>query len=342
VTGFERILLVFSLLSLLGAVIEGVVLTRARGYDWKAAGISVLDVAFRVAVKNLIPVSIATIVLRAAAKHQLFEISMSGWPSWALLFIGVEFFYYWMHRANHRIRWFWCNHAVHHAPTELNLSVSFRVGALERVTGNVLFYAPLVLLGFPTEPVFALVSLNLLYQNWIHATWIPKLGWLEYVFNTPSAHRVHHATNLEYLDANYGGVLIIFDRLFGTYRAERAEAPCSYGLVKPTSRYNPLAVEFQQWWWLARDIVRAGSLRGLLAIVMPPGWAPDGKGETTEDLRREALRDGPVGEANQANQLVPKRGSLDVVASVSTVAKNHWSPFSSVHWPVRYRGGHRG
>ena len=134
-----------------------------------------------------------------------------------------------------------------------------------------------------------MLSLNLLYQFWIHATWIPKLGWLEYVLNTPSAHRVHHAANLEYLDANYGGVLIVFDRLFGTYRAERDDVPCRYGLVVPMVGYNPLRIELPQWQRLGRDLLAARSLRAVLGhLMMPPGWAPDGKGATTEDLRAQA------------------------------------------------------
>ncbi len=114
---------------------------------------------------------------------------------------------------------------------------------------------PLIWLGFEPRVVFEMLSLNLLYQFWIHATWIPRLGWLEYVLNTPSAHRVHHAANLEYLDANYGGVLIVFDRLFGTYRGERDDVPCRYGLVEPMVGYNPLRIELLQWQRLGRDLL---------------------------------------------------------------------------------------
>lgn len=157
---------------------------------------------------------------------------------------------------------------------------------------------PLVWLGFQPKIVFQLLSINLLYQFWIHATWIPKLGWLEYVLNTPSAHRVHHAANLDYLDANYGRVLIVFDRLFGTYKAERDDLPCRYGLVKPMTGYNPLRIELTQWAATIRDVVTARSLRAAVGyVVMPPGWRPDGKGETTEDLRRRASvpNDEPAG-----------------------------------------------
>jgi hypothetical protein len=154
-----------------------------------------------------------------------------------------------------------------------------------------LFFVPLVWLGFDVRTVLSVLTLNLLYQFWIHATWIPKLGWLELVLNTPSAHRVHHASNPEYLDANYGGVLIVFDRLFGTYVAERADLPCRYGLVHPLTSYNPLRVEFAQWLSLGRDLLHARSLRALLGhLLMPPGWSPDGEGETTAELRARQQR----------------------------------------------------
>ena len=109
------------------------------------------------------------------------------------------------------------------------------------------------------------------------------------MFNTPSAHRVHHASNVDYLDANYGGVLIIFDRLFGTYVEERADEPCRYGLVKPTTTHNPLVNQFEHWVGLLRDMANAGSVAKAIGyLIMPPGWAPDGGGETTESLRRQA------------------------------------------------------
>lgn len=117
--------------------------------------------------------------------------------------------------------------------------------------------------------------MNLLYQFWIHATWLPRLGWLEGILNTPSAHRVHHACNPQYIDANYGGVLLIFDRLFGTYVPERDDVKLRYGLVKPILSNNPLKVWFTGWLDLLRDLASARSLREAMGyVVMPPGWRP--------------------------------------------------------------------
>ncbi len=119
------------------------------------------------------------------------------------------------------------------------------------------------------------MSLSLLYQFWVHASWMPRLGWLEWVLNTPSAHRVHHARNPEYLDANYGGVLIVFDRLFGTYVRERDDIPCDYGLVHRQTSHNPLRIELEPWRDLVKDLLRARSVRAVLGhLFMPPAWTP--------------------------------------------------------------------
>ncbi len=288
--GIDKFLLFVALPMVVSAsLIEALVLARLGGYDWRATGVSLLDLVLRIAIQIFLPLSIAAPLILLAYEHRLGDVALDTAPALLALFIGQEFCYYWYHRAAHRVRWFWCNHAVHHSPNQLNLSAAYRIGILGRLTGAAVFFVPLVWLGFPPKVVFAMLQLNLLYQFWIHATWIPKLGWLEYLLNTPSAHRVHHAANLEYLDANYGGVLIVFDRLFGTYRAERDDVPCRYGLVKPMTSYNPLRVEFQAWGQLVRDLVRARSLRAVLGtLLMAPGWRADGPGETTEALRSKA------------------------------------------------------
>jgi len=271
------------------ALAEALVLSRRGPYDWRAFGVSTFDLVARVAVGIVLPLSIAAPLIGWAVRHRLTTIDVDGWLAVSVLFVGQEFCYYWFHRAAHRVRWFWGNHAVHHSPNELNLSAAFRIGAFGKLTGTSLFFVPLIWLGFDVRTVFAVIGLNLLYQFWIHATWIPRLGWLEGVLNTPSAHRVHHASNVEYLDANYGGVLIVFDRLFGTYVAERDEVPCRFGLVHPLTTNNPLKVEFAEWISLARDLARARSLRAVAGhLFMPPGWSPHGHGRTSDVLRAEA------------------------------------------------------
>ena len=288
---FEHFLLFVATPAVFGfALIEALVQARTQHYDWRAFLVSSLDLVGRVAVNLLLPLSLAQPAERWAYHHRLMTIHLDGGWTWLLLFIGQEFCYYWYHRAAHEVRWFWGNHAVHHSANQLNLSAAYRIGLLGKLSGVGLFFVPMIWLGLPPRIVFAVLSLNLLYQFWIHATWIPKLGWLEGVFNTPSAHRVHHAANLEYLDANYGGVLVIFDRMFGTYRAERADIPCRYGLLHPLTSYNPLIVEFSAWRSLLHDLLAARSWRAVLGyLFMPPGWAPHGVGTTTAELRARQL-----------------------------------------------------
>lgn len=273
---------------LLASLVEGIVLSLRGRYDWAAFGVSLFDFVLRLAVVIALPFTLAAPLVDWVWAHRLTTLKVDGIGSALLLFIALEFCYYWLHRAAHRMRWFWCNHAVHHSPNELCLAASIRIGAFGKLTGNVVFLLPLLWIGFDLRTVLTALSLNLLYQFWIHATWIPRLGWLEGWLNTPSAHRVHHAANVEYLDANYGGVLLVFDRLFGTYIPERDDLPCRYGLLHPMTSRNPLVVEFAQWFWLARDLLSARSLRAVWGyLVRPPGWRPDGPGETTEELRAQ-------------------------------------------------------
>jgi sterol desaturase/sphingolipid hydroxylase (fatty acid hydroxylase superfamily) len=279
------------------ALMEGLWLsrTRAEAYDWKAWACSLADLAGR-RLLALVPYALAAPWLGWVWERRLFTQSLDNVWSVLLLFIGLEFFYYWYHRTSHTVRWFWMAHSVHHSPNQFNLSAAYRLGWFGKFTGTSLFFTPLVLLGFTPTVVLTALFLNLLYQFWIHADWIPRLGWLEYMLNTPSSHRVHHARNPEYLDANFGGVLIVFDRLFGTYVAERADVPCDYGLVSPAvSSRNPFAVNFQPWIGLARDLASARSpSEAWMFLFGPPGWRPDGAGLTTAELKKRVATAQPV------------------------------------------------
>jgi sterol desaturase/sphingolipid hydroxylase (fatty acid hydroxylase superfamily) len=274
------------------SLIEAWVLNRKRRagdtpYDWGEMWLSLVDLAGRKVIA-LLPLSLAAPIFAFAWEHRLFTLEFNSALMFVLLFVGQEFFYYWYHRASHRMRFFWATHAVHHSPNQLTLATAFRLGWTGKIAGASMFFTPLVWLGVRPELVAATLGLNLLYQFWLHNTWTPKLGWFEYVFNTPSAHRVHHASNVDYLDANYGGVLVIFDRLFGTYVEERADEPCRYGLVTPTRTRNPLVNQFEHWVSLVRDIATAGSVwTAIKYVLMPPGWRADGTGETTEILRQK-------------------------------------------------------
>ncbi len=276
---------------LLAGVAEGFVLMRSkRGFDWKAWSCSLADLAGRQAL-TYVHIVLAAPAFVFAYQHRLFTLEPDSVASALLLFVSLEFFYYWYHRTSHTVRWFWNSHSVHHSPNQLNLAAAYRLGWLGKPTGATIFFTPLSFLGFEPQAVLTALFLNLTYQFWIHAEWIPKLGWLEYVLNTPSAHRVHHARNVEYLDANYGGVLIVFDRLFGTYVEEREDVPCEFGLIStPKSSYNPIVNNFKPWIGLTKDLASARSLYEVwMYLFAPPGWRPDGSGLTTADLRKARL-----------------------------------------------------
>ena len=261
------------------ATLEGLVLALVmkRNYNWRAYFASLADALGRqYVVLTFFSLSLAAPLYDLAHSHRLFVIPLDTAVAAVALLIGQDFCYYWFHRCSHRIRWFWATHAVHHSSNDLSFAAAYRFGWTGRLTGTAVFYVPLVWLGFEPTPVAIASALNLLYQFWLHTEWIPKLGWLEYVLNTPSHHRVHHAANPEYIDRNYGGVFIIFDRMFGTFVAERDDLPCRYGLVEPLRSNNPIVIAFHEWVALARDLWQARSWRHRWSYLFgPPGWQPD-------------------------------------------------------------------
>lgn len=207
--------------------------------------------------------------------HKLFTIDHSKWWVWGILFFGVDFSYYWSHRASHTIRWFWASHLTHHSSTKMNLLTSLKIGWTINVSGVAIFYFWIPLLGF--DPIIMLLLLQIIftYNYLLHTEAIKKM-WkpIEYIFNTPSHHRVHHGSNLRYLDVNYGGALIIWDRIFGTY-VEEGETP-HYGLVKQVNSRNPFVLVFSEWVELTKDIFKARSFKHLIMYLFgAPGWLPD-------------------------------------------------------------------
>jgi len=289
-----KILQVAVTLVLVASLAEAVVLSMRHGwrhYDWKATAVSLADFLVReYPLRWLLPLVFWSDAMRWFWDHRLLTLPLDHWYGWLGCFLGQELCYYAYHRAAHRVRWFWCSHAVHHSPNQLNLTAALRFGWTGRLTGTLAFFMLAPLLGMPPRVVLTMLSLNLLYQFWIHATWIPRLGPVEWILNTPSSHRAHHASNLEYLDGNYGGVLIVFDRLFGTYIAERDDLPCRYGLVHPVTTYNLLAIESGPWRALWRDLRGARSFGDAWRYLSrPPGWRAGGAGETTEELRQRAF-----------------------------------------------------
>jgi sterol desaturase/sphingolipid hydroxylase (fatty acid hydroxylase superfamily) len=224
-------------------------------------------------------------------RYRLFDIGYAWW-AWLLCLIVDDLDYYIFHRMSHRCRWFWASHVVHHSSQHYNLSTALRQTWTGRATLAFLFHMPAVLIGFPPTMVLFCGAISLIYQFWIHTEAIDRCPrWFEAIFNTPSHHRVHHATNPDYLDANYAGILIIWDRLFGSFAPERADEPCHYGLVHNLGSFNPLRIAFHEWYAMGRDLVSAKSWRArLLYLFAPPGWSEDGSRETSAMIKARAAR----------------------------------------------------
>ncbi|BDA59366.1 sterol desaturase family protein [Shewanella xiamenensis] len=187
---------------------------------------------------------------------KLFDIQMGPF-SFVLLMIAQDFCYYWFHRASHRVRWMWAAHVVHHSSENMNFSTAFRQSLMYPFAGMWVFWLPLVILGFDPNWVVFVVLLNLGLQFFVHTQAVRKLGPLEWLFNTPSHHRVHHGRNPQYIDKNYAGILIIWDKLFGTFVPE--EETVIYGITKPVNSFNPIKVTFSEW----RDMFSEVTARGL-------------------------------------------------------------------------------
>ena len=193
------------------------------------------------------------------------------WWSLALVVLIADITYYWEHRTAHQVRLLWTQHAVHHSSRDMNMVTGIRFGPFEGVW-SLIIHVPLALMGFAPEAILFGVVTVLAYQTWLHTELIGKLGPLEKVLNTPSHHRVHHGCDAKYLDRNYGGILIVWDRIWGTFQAEE-ETP-NYGLARDFDSRNPLKVWFSELPALARDLVRSKSVGEALGyLFQPPGWS---------------------------------------------------------------------
>jgi len=203
---------------------------------------------------------------------RIFEIPNTIW-TWIALFIGVDFFYYWFHRMSHQINALWAAHIVHHQSEEYNLTVALRQSWFQGWFSWV-FYLPLALIGFDPVIFLTLSSFNTLYQFWIHTRTIKSMGFLEYILNTPSHHRVHHGSNPKYIDKNHAGTLIIWDRLFGTFQKEEEEV--YYGITTPLASWNPVWANVHYWKELIDTAKKSDNITDKIRVfVKPPGWFPE-------------------------------------------------------------------
>jgi sterol desaturase/sphingolipid hydroxylase (fatty acid hydroxylase superfamily) len=191
--------------------------------------------------------------------------TLDGWLSLLVAFVAYDFFYYWFHRISHERRIFWAAHVAHHQSEEYNLTTALRQTSTGFLLGW-LFYVPCFMLGMPADVFVTVASANLIYQFWVHTRFVRTLGPLEYVLVTPMNHRVHHARNPEYIDRNYGGFFILWDRLFGTYKAQDSRVPIDYGITRGLNSWNPLWANLHVYADMLRDTVRTPRLGDKLRV----------------------------------------------------------------------------
>jgi len=255
-----------------------------RGYEWKDTLASLAMGVGSLIVK--LPLAGAIFGLSVFLyDYRAFDLDRSAVWFWPALILCEDFCYYWFHRMHHTVRILWAGHINHHSSTHYNLSTALRQPWTTLITG-VIFWLPLPLLGFEAQDILTAQAISLLYQYGLHTELVGKLGPIEWIFNTPSHHRVHHGRNAIYLDRNHGGILIIWDRMFGTFEVE--SIPVDYGLTTNIATYNPFRIAFHEWAASGRDVANAKSARSALAYLFgPPGWSTDGSRKTSDQQRAE-------------------------------------------------------
>lgn len=254
-------------------------IARAQEKDYYSLSDSVADLGCGL-IQQLVEVFLKTFIfagyLYLYARHRLFEIPTGSVAAWVACLVSLDFLYYWFHRKSHEVNAFWAAHVVHHQSEEYNLAVALRQGAFQTAFSWI-FYLPLALVGFPPVMFLTVSSIDTLYQFWIHTRAIGKLGPFESVLSTPSNHRVHHGRNPKYIDRNHGGILIVWDRLFGTYAAEEEEPV--YGITTPLRSWNPVWANLHYWGTLVGHARRAAQPMDKLRLFLArPGWLPEDLG----------------------------------------------------------------
>ena len=222
-------------------------------------------------------------------QHRVFTVPFTAWWGWVAILFLEDLTYYWFHRLSHERRIWWAAHVNHHTSQHYNLSTALRQTWTGGIAMTWVLWLPLAWLGFSPGQIAIQEGISLVYQFWIHTEAIGRMPtWFEAVMNTPSHHRVHHARNPRYLDRNYAGILIIWDKLFGTFAPELDEEPCRYGIVKNLGGFNLLRVAFHEWMGIGKDLAGSRSLREVVGYLLGrPGWSPDGSRETSASLRAQ-------------------------------------------------------
>jgi len=266
---------------------EWLILRRRGVFDWKD-GFASMAMGLGMTVSDIIAKLTGLAILMWIWQFRFFDLGVSV-PIIILAFLIGDFKYYWSHRLAHRVRWWWMAHTVHHSSEHYNLTTALRQPWTNYITGAVIISVPMTLLGFHPLLIAFAGALNLLYQFWIHTEVIDKMPrWFEAVFNTPSHHRVHHGRDPEYLDTNYAGTLIIWDKMFGTFVAEQHRP--DYGIVKKMESYNPITIAFAELIQIFKDAFAPGLKfsERFKYVFAPPGYSHDGSRKTSKQIKAEA------------------------------------------------------
>lgn len=239
-----------------------------------------IDLSFR---------SVYLVILFLCWNFRFTEISIP-WMYWIVLLLFEDFLFYWLHRFDHEIRLFWAVHVTHHSSDKMNLTVGFRSSVFQPLY-RFIYFIPLALLGFKPMDILLMYSITQIWGILVHTEHVGKLGWLEYIFVTPSHHRVHHASNVLYLDRNMGMFLIIWDKMFGTFQEELSDKdyePIQYGLTSPLKNQDPRHVILHEWDSILKDLLRNDiGLKAKIGYLFgPPNWSHNGSRKTTAELRK--------------------------------------------------------
>jgi alkylglycerol monooxygenase len=257
-------------------VLEAIIGWRMKKEIWKSMDtLSSLSSGLTNVIKDVLGLTFVIISYDWLVAHLAIITIENTFLVYVLTFIGLDFAGYWVHRISHHVNFFWNTHIIHHSSEEFNLACALRQSISNFFSITIFFLFPLAFLGIPSKVIAFIAPLHLFAQYWYHTTLIGKLGILEKIIVTPSAHRVHHAINPEYLDKNLSQIFIIWDKLFGTYQEELDHIPPVYGVTKPVQTFNPIWINFQHLWQLIKDAWQTKSMYDKLRIwFMPTGWRP--------------------------------------------------------------------
>jgi sterol desaturase/sphingolipid hydroxylase (fatty acid hydroxylase superfamily) len=240
-----------------------------------------IDLSFRI---------VSVLILQHFYIHRFITIQQF-FLYWTFLLLGEDFLYYWLHRFDHEIRFFWAVHVTHHSSQKMNFTVGFRSSVFQPLY-RFIYFIPLALCGFRPLDIALIYSITQMWGIFVHTEFIYKMGWMEYIFVTPSHHRVHHGSNPKYLDKNMGMFLIVWDKLFGTFQPEipaEKYQPIKYGLTKNLEKTNAVNIIFHEWRQIIKDISQKNITfrQRMMYLFGPPGWSHDGSRLTSSQMRKE-------------------------------------------------------